>query len=333
MKILYLALALLLFYSTSASASNYADTLELVPAEITPSQPPEASIKTLRDSISTLNHDVDMVQEGNLRMGIAQVMFKQSLNKQAIHELVTAEMLFHKAGDSEQRENVIAQIATYYRKNNDLIEAEKYYMLLLQVQEIQKEYGKAGKTANMLIAVLLKRKDVQKAAGYISSLPTNKYDVINEKSTLADAYVKLAEIRRIQTRYKQAASLILQNALSLYRSADNLNGRIGCFDLLGRIYFAQKRYSEAKWFFIQANTQSRNLDNQKGIITSLVNLSKVKIAIHHNKLALRDLKEASTLAVRLNNLTMIANVKKGYSYYYASTGSKSASQASRSRSN
>ncbi|WP_069659489.1 tetratricopeptide repeat protein [Arcticibacter eurypsychrophilus] len=333
MRSFYLALALFVFYSTSASASNNADTLELIPAEITPEQSPQAKIKALRESISTLNHDIDMEQEANLHMAIAQVMFQQSFTKQAISELLAAEMLYHKAGNTAKREEVIGQIAANYRKNNTLIEAEKYYMLLLQVQEIQKEYAKAAKTVNILIAVLVKRKDVQKAAGYISSIPTNIYDVINEKSTLADAYVKLAEIRRIQTRYKQAASLILQNALSLYRSADNLNGRIGCFDLLGRIYLEQKRYSEAKWFFIQANTQSRNLDNQKGVITSLVNLSKVKIAIHHNKLALRDLKEANALALKMNNSTMIANVKKGYSFYYASVGTKSASQASRSQSN
>ena len=333
MRILYLAFALLLFCSTSASASFRADTLELIPAEITPPQTPEAKIKALRASIDSLNHDMDMAQEADLRMGIAQVMFKQGLTKQAISELLTAEMLYHKAGDTVKREGVISQIAANYRKNNALIEAEKYYMMLLQIQQIQKEYAKAGKTVNTLISVLIKRKDVQKSVGYINSIVANKYDTINDKSTLADAYVKLAEIRRIQTRYKQAASLILENALSLYRSSDNLNGRIGCFDLLGRIYFEQKRYSEAKWFFIQANTQSRNLDNQKGVITSLVNLSKVKLAIHHNKLALRDLKEANTLAVAMNNLAMIANVKKGYSLYYASTGTKPATRVSLTRTN
>lgn len=332
MKIFHLAFVLLFFYSSSSSASISTDTLELIPAEITPAVSPQVKIKALRESISMLNHDTDIEQEANLRMAISQVMFKQGWTKQAFSELLTAEMLYHKAGNTAKREEVIAQIAGYYRKNNALNEAEKQYTLLLQVQESQKEYAKAGKTANILAAVLLKRKDVQNAAGYINSIITNKYDVANEKSTLADAYVKLAEIRRIQKRYKQAESLILKNALSLYRSADNLNGRIGCFDVLGHIYFEQKRYSEAKWFFIQANTQSRNLDNQKGIITSLVNLSKVKIAIHDNALALRDLKEANTLANSMNNLSMMADVKKGYSLYYASMGNKSASRVSRNRS-
>lgn len=328
MKVFSLAIALFLFYPTLSSGQQATDSTELVIPDVASPDDPKAKINAIRQEIKALNHDTQLVEEGDLRMKLSEIMFKERWSKQAFSELLTAEMLFHKAGNSDRREAAIARMAGFYKANNALSDAEKYYTLLLQVQETQQKYAEAGKTANTLAGVLMKRQEVRKASGYLNTIISNKYDVPNEKSTLADAYVKLAEIRRIQKKYKQAESLILQKALGLYRSANNLVGRVNCFDVLGHIYLEQKRYSEAKWFFIQANTLARNLNDDKGIVASLVNLSKVKVAIKDYSLAARDLKEANSIAVKLNNLSLMSDVKEGYSNYYSQTGNKTAARKS-----
>lgn len=328
MKFLYLAAALFLIHPPLSSGQTTADSIELQVPDVTAPDDPQAKIKAIRSAIAALNHDTQLVEEGDLRVQLSEIMFKEGWSKKAFSELMTAEMLFHKAGNSDKREMAIGRMAAFYRKNNALADAEKYYTLLLQVQETQQKFGEAAKTANILAGVLMKRQDVKKASGYLNGIITNKYDTPNDKSTLADAYVKLAEIRRVQKRYKQAESLILSKALSLYRSADNLVGRVNCFDVLGHIYLEQKRHSQAKWFFIQANTLARNLNDEKGIVTSLVNLSRVKVAIKDYSLAMRDLKEANDIALRLNNLSLLADVKSGYANYYSRTGNKVAAKRS-----
>lgn len=333
MKITYLAIAFLFLINPVRSFSAaIQDTLELAIPDVAAPQDPNAKIKVLKDAISQLNHEADLEEEGDLRIEMSKIMFKEGWSKKAFSQLLTAEMLYHKAGNSAKREAVIGQMAAFYKANNALADAEKYYTLLLQVQESQQKYAEAVKTANILGSLLLKRHNVKQASKYLNSVVENKYDLPNDKSSLADAYVRLAEIRKGQKKYKQAEYFILKKALGLYRSSDNLLGRVDCFDILGKIYLEQKRYSEAKWFFIQANTQARALDDQKAVVTSLVNLSKVKLAIHDNALALRDLKEASLISGQMNNLSLIADVKEGYALYYASTGNKAAANRSRERS-
>jgi len=328
MKVLYLAIALFLLNPSLSFGQVIMDSIELVVPDVASPNDPQAKIKAIRVTIATLNHNTQLVEEGDLRIELSEIMFKEGWSKKAFSELLTAEMLFHKAGDSDKREDAIARMAAFYKANNALADAEKYYTLLLQVQETQQKFAEAAKTANILAGVLMKRQEVKKASGYLNTIITNKYDVPNDKSTLADAYVKLAEIRRVQKKYKQAESLILRKALGLYRSADNMVGRVNCFDVLGHIYLEQKRHSEAKWFFIQANTLARNLNDEKGIVVSLVNLSKVKVAIKDYSLAARDLKEASAIAAKLNNLNLLADVKEGYANYYSRTGNKVAAKTS-----
>lgn len=329
MKVLYLALALFFIHPTLSSGQVVTDSIELVVPDVASPDDAQAKIKAIRASIATLNHDTQLEEEGDLRIELSEIMFKEGWSKKAFSELLTAEMLFHKAGNSDKREAAIARMAAFYKVNNALADAEKYYTLLLQVQESQQKFAEATKTANTLAGVLMKRQEVRKASGYLNTIIENKYDVPNGKSTLADAYVKLAEIRRVQKKYKQAETLILKKALGLYRSADNQVGRVNCFDVLGHIYLEQKRHSEAKWFFIQANTLARNLNDEKGVVTSLVNLSRVKVAINDYSLAARDLKEANSIAARLNNLSLLADVKNGYANYYSKTGNKLAARSSK----
>lgn len=328
MRVLCLAIALFLFLPSLSSGQVITDSAQLIVPDVASPDDPQAKIKAIRAAIADLNHDTQLVEEGDLRIALSEIMFKEGWSKKAFSELLTAEMLFHKAGDSDKREAAISRMAAFYKANNALADAEKYYTLLLQVQETQQKFAEAAKTANVLAGVLMKREDVKKASGYLHTIIENKYDVPNDKSTLADAYVKLAEIRRVQKKYKQAESLILKKALGLYRSADNQVGRVNCFDVLGHIYLEQKRHSEAKWFFIQANTLARNLNDEKGVVASLVNLSRVKVAIKDYSLAARDLKEAGAIAARLNNLSLLAEVKDGYANYYSRTGNQVAARGS-----
>jgi tetratricopeptide (TPR) repeat protein len=62
------------------------------------------------------------------------------------------------------------------------------------------------------------------------------------------------------------------------------------------VYHAQKKYSQAKWFNLQAANLSRAKNNIPELISSLIELASIKVAIKDYKLAIRDLNEALALS-------------------------------------
>ena len=199
--------------------------------------------------------------------------------------------------------------ARIYEQNANWKQAINYYKL---AQKVTQSIQDSAETANIslhLAEIFLIQNDLVNALQQVS-FALKQYSLLNHQTGIALTYVKQAEIYRQKKQYKSGERLLLDKALPFFRSSGYQAGRIGCFDVLGKIYLNQKRYSEAKWFFIQANTQSRLLNDTEGTITSLINLVKVKVAIGDYKSAAKDLKEAQSLASKRNNLFLLANIKE-----------------------
>ncbi len=265
-------------------------------------------------------------QEAEIRIAMSRIQFRLGMTGTAFSNLLTAETLYKQAGNPSARIKVLSAMASFCEKNNALTEAEKCYTDILEIQK--NLHLPSGLTMLHLADISVGKGDYDRAAGLLTDSIINKGDLINDKRIIADAYLKLAGIRQKQHRYREAESLILQKALHLSTSAGNKAGRIACFNILGHVYQEQKRYSEAKWFFIQANTQSRAVNNVPGIIMSLVNLAKVKIAIGDAGLAVRDLKEAGQLSKNENNLLLLSEVRNADAVLYRNSGNRKAAASS-----
>jgi tetratricopeptide (TPR) repeat protein len=241
----------------------------------------------------------------------------------AFIELRKARELYLKTGNKKGQLEVNIAFAEYYDKNQLWNNAERYYKesLLLSTAVDSTEIPAA--IAFRLAEILYKQNNYERALHY-SRHALGRYQDLGLKARMAECYVLMARLSKEQKNYRQAETYILKQALPLFRSAGNEYGRISCFDALGNIYHEQKRYSEAKWFFIQANTQSRNLKDTTEIINSLVKLGKVKIDIRDYDLALRDFKEAELLSRKKRLLVQMTDVKKAYSLLYKKTGDKRA---------
>lgn len=142
-----------------------------------------------------------------------------------------------------------------------------------------------------LASVYYRQKKYDNAAYHLANAIAC-YDTLGMKANAGKSYIKMASVKMIQKNYKDAEYLILKKGLPLCAPADNLK----CYQILAATYQDLKRFSESKWFFLQANTLSRKLQDTTGIITSLTGLGKVKTAIKDYTLAAKDLKEAERLA-------------------------------------
>jgi len=269
----------------------------------------------------SLNASQNTIADSSL--AAANKYFNISETAKAFLELKKAQALFQKTGNKSGQTEVSLTFAEYYKQNLLWPDAERYYQKALALTGEPDSTELSADISSNLAEALYQQHQYEEALKSAQDA-RDFFEKKGLKGRMAECYVQIAQIKNGQKNYVQAESLILKYALPLFRSASNDFGRISCFDVLGRSYTGQKKYSPAKWFFIQANTQSRNLKDTIGIITSLVELGKVKIAIKDYDLAISDFKEAEFLSRKKNMLSLMAEVKKAYGILYKQTGNNKA---------
>lgn len=283
---------------------------------------PNLALELSKKALSLRSSNQDENWIADVKLNMASSLLQLGRSKEAFSEFLTAERIYTKTGNISSRAKTLSLMAKFYERNAAWKDALYYYQSAQLLQQSIEEFGQAAMITLHLTDISLVQNNLTDAGRHVS-YAIRQFEKLNDKTGLGLSYVKQAEIFRRQEQYKSAESLILKSALPFFRSTGYEAGRIDCFDVLGKIYRSQKRYSEAKWFFIQANTQSRKLNDVEGIITSLVNLGKVKVQIDDYSLARRDFKEAQSLASQHGNLFLMAEVKDAYAFLYKKTGNQS----------
>ncbi|SDF41611.1 hypothetical protein SAMN05216464_117118 [Mucilaginibacter pineti] len=135
---------------------------------------------------------------------------------------------------------------------------------------------------------------------------------------IANQYLNFDTVanRRVRLFYQNEALNYTMLALHRYSSANDTLGLRTSFNNLSKIYRAQKKYSQAKWFILQSNTISRQRNDVPNIIASLIELSAIKADIKDYNLAMRDLNEALSLSVKNNDPKNESAVQVGYAGLY-----------------
>jgi len=135
---------------------------------------------------------------------------------------------------------------------------------------------------------------------------------------IADEYIRFDTISNKATRHEYQEAAISNTMLALHnfsRYNDSLGLRI-CFDHLAKIYHAQKKYPQAKWFILQSNGVSRAFNDNPGIVESLLELASIKADIKDYTLAMRDLNEALTISSKKHYRQLESLVQLNYAMLY-----------------
>lgn len=138
---------------------------------------------------------------------------------------------------------------------------------------------------------------------------------------LALSYMNYGGIQNneLKTAYQENALKYTLAAIHNYSRMDDSTGLRTCYERLAKVYFDQKKYSQAKWFILQANTMAREQRDVPTIVSSLVTLAHIKMAIKDYYLAKGDLQEALTLSSANCFAGQQADVMFGYVQYYKGT--------------
>ncbi|MXV49597.1 hypothetical protein GS399_01320 [Pedobacter sp. HMF7647] len=260
-------------------------------------------------------------QKANRYYLTSRQYFSQKRPDDAFAELLKAESLYRKIGNQIGLASVNESYADFYAANKMSDDALRYYEKGLLLLTSTESDSLAGELAFKIARLNYRKNDTDEAIKYFA-YSISRFEKAAIKNGQAKNYVQIASIRRQQKKYIDAESIILKDALPKFRNGEDNTGRIGCFNVLAGTYQDQKRYSEAKWFYLQGNELARTIGDTSMIITSLTKLAQVKISINDYDLALRDLKEAQQLAEKTKSVRLLSDVKLAMSQLYAKMGQK-----------
>jgi len=110
-----------------------------------------------------------------------------------------------------------------------------------------------------------------------------------QKYQLVFTEAKIALSRGLTSR---AENLIIAQALPMSNKIKGRHNEFDCYLFLGKIYLKARQLTQAKWFFLQANTIAVNQDYIDGKIETSLLLAKTKIKVGDRTVALQDLAKA-----------------------------------------
>lgn len=117
--------------------------------------------------------------------------------------------------------------------------------------------------------------------------------------------------------YQSTSLSYTLKALHIYSLFNDTLGLRISFDNLAKVYNAQHKYSEAKWFILQSNSLSRAKKDTLNIICSLITLADIKGNIKDYALATRDLNDALALSTKIKDLPAQSLVLRNFGFLYS----------------
>ena len=138
-------------------------------------------------------------------------------------------------------------------------------------------------------------------------------------SEIASRYMDYDTISNKRKRLSYQNNAVTYSTLAMqqyYKGSDSLGMRSN-FDNMAKVYYAQKKFSQAKWFILQSNSLSRGKNDIPNIIQSLITLAAIKSEINDYTLAMRDLNEAMGLSVKFKYPKYESEVLENYGLLYS----------------
>lgn len=214
-------------------------------------------------------------------------------------------------------------IHTLYLPFENSVSDEDLQNRLLQKIAVNLDYFKELMAA-ATIDTLNRNFTQQKTSQNVTTLKQQVALVTNDtiKASLyqqiANYYLRYDSIATKKTRqsYQDAAIDFTIKAIHAYSKYNDTPGLRTSFNNLVRVYKDQKKYPQAKWFILQSNTMAREQKDVPSIISTLLELSNIKMAIKDYSLAMQDLNEAVTLAKQNHLSKQEALVQQSYAMLY-----------------
>ncbi len=226
---------------------------------------------------------------------------------------------YRRGNDLKSLSLILNTYAVYYGKKGESAKAIQYFTEALKLRERLNDKPGVIKISENLAALY------KVEGSYDKAIQQNEYIIqlslsLNKIPQAADMYLAMAENKLLQNKYNESEYCVLKKALPMFTRRGDKAGRLKSFQSIAQIYYLQKRFSEAKWFYIQAQILALKLDNKEALISSLIHLAEVKNALGEHEMALDDYRQAETLAVKNNFPVKLIEIKGYQGEIYSQMG-------------
>jgi tetratricopeptide (TPR) repeat protein len=154
-----------------------------------------------------------------------------------------------------------------------------------------------------------------------------EYNSIKNFNRYGLAVVKMSNMHYLLGRFADAEQILLNVALKNYSKTGNRAGIMNTYNLLGKVYLANTKYTQSMWFYTQQGIMAKQLKSNNAYIESILGIVQVKIKKRDFTLALRDLKSAEWLANSIKTNQYKAQIKDAREMIANKTAGKKVNQS------
>ena len=202
---------------------------------------------------------------------------------------------------------------------------KRLFLLIVFLLSFRASFAMVNKIDTLGVDSLIALQEEQKPKISQIDILKEELNTIVDDSLKAPIYTQIAvEYSKYDTignkkqrhAYQNLAISNTMSAIHYYSKYDDTTGLRVSFDMLAKVYHAQHKYTQAKWFILQSNTLSRAKNDNPNIVASLLELSSIKSDIKDYNLALRDLSEALTISSKNHYSKQESQVQLHYALLY-----------------
>lgn len=149
-----------------------------------------------------------------------------------------------------------------------------------------------------------------------------EYNAIKNFNRYGQAVIKMSSMHYQLGRFTDAEQILLNVALKNYSKTGNRAGVMNTYNLLGKVYLANTKYTQSMWFYTQQGILAKQLKSNNSYIESILGIVQVKIKKKDFTLALKDLKSVEWLANSIKTTQYKTQIKDAREMIASKTTSK-----------
>jgi len=136
-----------------------------------------------------------------------------------------------------------------------------------------------------------------------------EYNAVRNFNRYGQAIIKMSNMHYQLGRFTDAEQILLNVALKNYSKMGSRIGLMNTYNLLGKVYLANNKYTQSMWFYTQQGILAKQLKSNNSYIESVLGVAQVKIKKKDFTLALKDLKTAEYLASSIKSTQYKVQIK------------------------
>ncbi len=137
-----------------------------------------------------------------------------------------------------------------------------------------------------------------------------EFNAVKNFGLYCQALIKMSNMHYQLGRFTDAEQILLNVVLKNYSKMGSRMGQMNTYNILGKVYLAENKYTQSMWFYTQQGILARQLGSSNSHIESILGLAQVKIKKKDYSLASKDLNQAELLAKSIKSNQYKTQIKE-----------------------